>query len=99
MPTKRPFDWVPTPSQQAGSNLTAFLRQAGEPDCEALLAHADADPAWLIEQVFAFCDFRFYRPYTTMLDTSDGIAWAHWCVGGTTNIVLNCLDRHRGTPV
>ena len=34
-----------------------------------------------------------------MLDTSDGIEWARWCVGGTTNIVLNCLDRHRGTPV
>lgn len=99
MPAKQPFDWEPSAAQVAGSNLTAFLKQTGAPDYEALLARADADPAWLMAQVFAFCDFRFYAPYTTLLDTRDGIAWARWCVGGTTSIVLNCLDRHRGTPV
>ena len=34
-----------------------------------------------------------------MLDLSRGQPWARWCVGGTTNIVLNCIDKHRGTPV
>jgi acetyl-CoA synthetase len=34
-----------------------------------------------------------------MLDRSRGEPWARWCVGGTTNIVLNCIDRHRGTAV
>jgi acetyl-CoA synthetase len=34
-----------------------------------------------------------------MLDVSSGIEWARWCAGGTTNIVLNCLDRHRDTAV
>ena len=38
-------------------------------------------------------------PYDQMLDLSRGEPWARWCVGGTTNIVLNCIDRHRGTPV
>lgn len=93
------FKWRPTPELIAGSVLTKFLKRVGEPDYEALVARADADPAWLMEQVFAFCDFRFYRPYTQMLDTSRGIEWARWCVGGTTNMVLNCLDKHRGTPV
>jgi len=64
-----------------------------------LAAHADADPAWLMQHVFEFCDFRFYKPYTQMLDMSRGLEWSRWCVGGTTNVVLNCLDRHRGTPV
>jgi acetyl-CoA synthetase len=96
--TKRPFDWVPSPAIVAGSNLTAFIRHTGEPDLPSLQHHADADPAWLMEQVFGFCDFRFYKPYERMLDTSRGIEWARWCVGGTTNIVLNCIDRHRGTP-
>jgi hypothetical protein len=42
---------------------------------------------------------RFFTPYTQLLDLSrKGPEWADWCVGGTTNIVLNCLDRHRGTP-
>ncbi len=98
MPEKPHFDWVPTPELIAGSNLTAFLRQVGENSYESLADRADADPAWLMERVFEFCDFRFYRRWDRMLDTSRGIEWARWCVGGTTNVVLNCIDRHRDTP-
>ena len=92
------FDWTPDAGIVAGSVLTRFLRQVGEPDYESLCRRADADPAWLMEQVFAFCDFRFYRRPERMLDVSRGQPWARWCVGATTNIVLNCIDRHRGTP-
>ena len=92
------FEWLPSVEGMAQSNLTAFLSHAGESSIESLSVHADEDPAWLMQQVMAFCDFRFYKPYTQMLDTSQGMANANWCVGGTTNIVLNCLDRHRGTP-
>ena len=71
--TKRPFDWVPTPEIVANSNLTAFIRKTGEADLAALSRRADADPAWLMQQVFEFCDFRFYKPPRQMLDTSRGI--------------------------
>jgi len=98
-PNKRQFEWVPSPEIVAGSNLTAFLKQVDLPDHASLLARSEADPAWLMQQVFDFCDVRFHTPFERMLDTSDGIEWARWCVGGTTNIVLNCIDRHRGTPV
>lgn len=89
---------MPTPEMVAQSNLSAFIRHTGEADLQALSRRADADPAWLVQQVFQFCDFRFYQPPQQMLDTSRGIEWARWCIGGTTNIVLNCIDRHRGTP-
>ncbi|KWV58658.1 AMP-dependent synthetase [Bradyrhizobium macuxiense] len=91
--------WTPPPELVEQSNLTAFLRATGQPDYGALAAKADADPAWLMAEVFRFCDVRFYRQYDQMLDLSRGQPWARWCVGGTTNIVLNCLDKHRGTPV
>ena len=29
------------------------------------------------------------------MDESEGIAWTKWCLGGKTNIVLNCIDRHK----
>jgi acetyl-CoA synthetase len=93
------YTWVPPPELVAGSNLTAFLRATGAADYDALAARAEADPAWLMEEVFRFCDVRFYRRYDRMLDVSHGQPWARWCVGGTTNIVLNCIDRHRDTPV
>jgi len=93
------FAWTPSKELVASSNLTAFLMAAGESSYETLVRHADRDPAWLMDQVFRFCDVRFYRPYDTMLDLSAGLAHARWCIGGTTNLVLNCIDKHRGTPV
>jgi acetyl-CoA synthetase len=91
--------WTPPSELVAASNLTAFLRFTGQKDYDDLASKAEADPAWLMQEVFKFCDVRFYRDYDRMLDVSAGQAWARWCVGGTTNIVLNCLDKHRGTAV
>jgi acetyl-CoA synthetase len=96
---KQPFAWIPSSEVAAASNLRAFMAKVGETDFDRLAERADADPAWLMQQVFEFTDFRFYEPYSRMLDMAGGIEWARWCVGGTTNVVLNCLDRHRGTPV
>jgi len=93
------YVWTPPPELVGQSNLTAFLRATGQPDYDALAAKADADPAWLMEEVFRFCDVRFYRRYDRMLDLSRGLPWARWCVGGTTNIVLNCIDKHQHTPI
>jgi len=91
--------WTPPAELVEKSNLSAFLRATGQPDYDALAAKADADPAWLVQEVFGFCDVRFYRRFDKVLDLSRGQPWARWCVGGTTNIVLNCIDKHRGTPV
>jgi acetyl-CoA synthetase len=91
--------WTPPAELVEQSNLTAFLRATGQPDYDALAAKGDADPAWLMQEVFRFCGVQFYRDYDTMLDLSRGQPWARWCVGGTTNIVLNCIDKHRGTAV
>src|ERR1700716_2931197 len=91
--------WTPPADLVERSNLTAFLHATGQSDYDALAAKADADPAWLMEEVFKFCDARFYRSYEQMLDLSRGQPWARWCVGATTNIVLNCIDKHHGTAV
>ncbi|MDB5840456.1 MAG: acsA4 [Herminiimonas sp.] len=91
------FSWEPGADIIGQSNLTAFLATVGLSDYASLVEKSDADPGWLMENVFRFCGMRFYQPYSEILDTSDGIAWARWCVGGTTNLVLNCIDKHRGT--
>lgn len=92
------FYWKPTPEIIAQSNLTAFLKRVGLPDYASLRQKGDEDPGWLMESVFKFCDMRFYRPYEQILEVSRGLPWARWCVGGTTNLVLNCLDKYQGTP-
>lgn len=97
-PGNQKFHWEPTPELVAQSNLTAFLKMVGLPDFESLVKKGDREPGWLMEHIFRFCDIRFYKPYDQILDLSRGLPWARWCVGGTTNLVLNCLDKHQGTP-
>jgi len=79
--------------------MAAFLRRHKLADLQALLDRADAEPNWYWHALLEFFDIQFVQPYSEVLDISKGIAWPRWCVGGTTNLVLNCLDRHRGTKV
>lgn len=94
-----PIAWRPSPEIQEKSNLTAFLRAENLPDFESLLARANEDPEWFNDAVIHHYGIRFFQPYTQILDTSGGIEHARWCVGGTTNVVLNALDKHRDTEI
>jgi acetyl-CoA synthetase len=91
--------WRPTPGYINRSRLKAFMDRHGIAGHEELLRRSVAEPDWFWPAVLEDLDIRFYEPYTTILDTSRGIAWARWCVGGKLNIVHNCLDKWMGTPV
>jgi acetyl-CoA synthetase len=92
------FAWTPDAATLAQANLTAFMRALGVARYDDLLARADAEPGWFFAGLLEFLDWRFYRPYERVLDDSRGAPWVRWCTGGTTNVVLNALDRWRGTP-
>ncbi len=92
------YAWHPDPEQSAASNAAAMMRALGVRDFAALVRCADEEPERFHEAFFAQTGFRFHRPYQRLLDESGGIAWARWCVGGTTNATLNAVDRWRGTP-
>jgi len=90
--------WWPDRSTVDSANLTRFMQALGVGSFEALNERASADPAWFNDALIRFLDYRFEQPYTQVLDLGEGLPYAHWCVGGTTNVVLNCIDRRRGTP-
>jgi acetyl-CoA synthetase len=90
--------WRPDAAMSAASNMAAFMRSLGVASYEELLARADREPAWFVEGLLKHLDYRFYRGYDQVLDESRGAPWTRWCVGGTTNVVLNALDRWRDTP-
>ena len=90
--------WQPDAAIAAGANLTAFMRSLGVATYAELLERADREPAWFFDGLLKHLDYRFYRPYERVLDESAGAPWTRWCAGGTTNVVLNALDRWRGTP-
>ena len=90
--------WRPDAQTSAASNLAAFMRSLGVASYEELLERADREPEWFFDGLLKHIDYRFYRPYERILDDSRGAPWRRWCIGGTTNVVLNALDRWRGTP-
>ncbi len=91
--------WEPTPEVARQTTIAEFLRQHELTDLRDLLRRADAEPGWYWTALLDFFDIRFVRPYSVALDVSKGVEWPRWCVGGTTNVILNCLDKHRDTPV
>ena len=100
-----PFDfggeiaWRPSPAYVEQSRLQAFMRRHGLDSHDELLRRATGEPEWFWPAVFEDLDIQFYEPYTHVLDTSRGIAWARWCVGARLNIVHNCLDKWVQTAV
>nr|VFK29495.1 MAG: acetyl-CoA synthetase [Candidatus Kentron sp. MB]VFK74803.1 MAG: acetyl-CoA synthetase [Candidatus Kentron sp. MB] len=92
------YAWQPASYYVENSVLTKFMNAHGIADFDTLLRRSNEDPEWYWEAIIRYFDIRFYQPYRQLLDMSQGAPWARWCVGGTTNIALNCLDRYEGTP-
>ncbi len=93
-----PFAWVPDEALSRRSNASAFIRALGVASWQELVRCGDEQPERFHRALLDHFGFRFLRPYERVLDERRGPAWARWCVGGTTNVVLNVLDRWRDTP-
>ncbi len=87
--------WQPSKELIENSKLTKFIRHCKLKNYDGLEKKSFSDPGWLWDNVIKFSDLKFYKPYSKILDESKGIPWTKWCVGGKTNIVLNCIDRHK----
>ena len=91
--------WRPTSEYLERSRLRHFMTQHGIATLDELMRRSTTDLDWFWNAVIEDLGIEFYQPYATILDTSRGIEWARWCVGGKMNIVHNCIDKWIGTPV
>ena len=95
------YVWFPDERIKREANWTAFLRAVNLGSYEELLARADADPEWFWDALIRHVGFRFIRPWSKVLDLSEGLPFAKWCVDATTNLTLSALERNidegRGT--
>jgi acetyl-CoA synthetase len=89
--------WRPTFEGIEHSRLTAFMRAHGLDSLSALMERSTRDIAWFWGAVMDDLGIEFYEPYTRVVDVSQGIALARWCVGGRMNIVHNCLEKWTGS--
>lgn len=90
--------WQPTPTYVERSHLKQFMDRHAILTLEELMRRSTEDIGWFWQTVLDDLDIRFFEPYAEIVDLSEGLPWAKWCVGGVLNIVHNCLDKWKGTP-
>ncbi|MGH2514547.1 MAG: AMP-binding protein, partial [Ktedonobacterales bacterium] len=89
-----PIAWRPSAEYLEKSRLRRFMQRHDIADYAALLARADADPTWFWDAVSDDLGLVWQKPYTQVMDTSRGIPWTKWYVGGQFNYVATALDKH-----
>lgn len=85
--------WRPDGATMERANVTRLMRALGVDDFRELVRRAAAEPEWYWPAVVDDLGIPFARPWSTVLDESDGPEWARWFEGGTLNIATACVHR------
>jgi acetyl-CoA synthetase len=70
------------------------MKKHGVASYQALVEKANRDVAWYWDAVSDDLDLQWFRKYDRVYDSSAGMPWTKWFLGGRCNIVANAIDRH-----
>jgi len=87
------FVWHPTPELIEQANVVRLMRRHGIADVDALMERSINDQEWFWRAVIDDLGIEFETPFTAVRDTTRGIPWTDWYVGGRLNLTQNCLSR------
>jgi acetyl-CoA synthetase len=87
------FVWTPDAATIEHANVTRLMRAHGIGSLEELTSRSVGDIAWFWDAVVRDLDLPFSTPYGDVVETSRGVEWATWFVGGETNVAAACVDR------
>src|SRR5258708_2065496 len=90
--------WQPTPAQIERTNAWRFLRRLGLNSREEFLRYSTHHLEEFWAEMVNETGIRWSHPFERVLDTSRGVEWAEWFIGGKLNIADNCLDRYKDSP-
>jgi acetyl-CoA synthetase len=86
--------WSPSPEYVENANVTRFMRAHGIASIDEFRRRSIEEPEWFWDAVVKDLGIEFTTPYERVLDSSAGIPWSKWFVGGRVNLTHNCVDRH-----
>ncbi len=92
--TKRDIVWRPRPDDLRNSHVARLMRRHGISRAADLRARAAMDPSWFYPAILEDLGVEWFQPYQRLRDTTRGLPWTEWFLGGKINLVHNCLDRH-----
>jgi acetyl-CoA synthetase len=79
---------------QLKSNIARFMGKHQIPSVNELVNRSNNDPSWYWNAVNDDLVLEWFKKYDIVYDSSQGIPWTKWFVGGRCNIVANAIDRH-----
>jgi acetyl-CoA synthetase len=81
------------PGDVAATNIGRFMAAEQVPnEFDLLLEKSVTEPQWFWNEIVEWLDIRFREPYTEVLNTDKGIAWATWFTDGKLNAVDTLLS-------
>lgn len=86
--------WEPSTEIVERANVTRFMRKHGIASYEELVRRSNEDTSWFWDAAMKDLGVEWFTPYHTVQDRSAGFPWTKWFLGGRTNLVHNCIDRH-----
>ncbi len=86
--------WSPSTQQIADANLTRFLASFGVGTYEEAVAKAASDLPGFYTAILAELGLHWDAPWSQLIDTTRGRAFARFFVDAKYNAPANCLDRH-----
>jgi acetyl-CoA synthetase len=89
-------NWIWEPSREwvEQTNVWRFMEKLGFTDREAFLRYSRENPEEFWDCMVREAGIDWFQAYDRVLDTSRGVEWSEWFLGGKLNIARNCLDRH-----
>ncbi len=87
------FVWEPSRERHEQANVVRLWRKLGCESYHELQRLSIEDPERFYPALVDDLGLEFSTPWERVLDTSKGIEWATWFVGGRLNVATNCLHR------
>lgn len=87
----------PTEAIVNKSNVMRFMKNNAIRGYSDLVIRSSDNIEWYWDAVSKDLNVEWFKPYTKVLDVTNGKPWAKWFIGGKCNIVHNCIDRHVST--
>ena len=87
------FAWTPTPAQADGSRLKHFIDTIGVADLDGVARLATAAPERFWSAMVDDIGVEWTRRFDATTDTSAGLPWTRFWVGGRLNLAHNAVTR------
>src|SRR5258708_37914514 len=85
--------WEPSPEWIRQTNVYRFMQRLGIPDRAQFIRFSQERLEEFWDEMAKEAGIHWLQPYERVLDTSDGVEWARWFIGGEKDNA-----RHRLGP-